>query len=629
MPGSLQILVYDRQQEVCQDVFAGAVELGRQRDAREVLYSSHREGERARLVIARPDEDTVSRDHALVEPLGSDRVKLTNTSAKVSIRLADGSELKAGQFCERSLPTAMILGRKTVHIQGRVPCASSGPSRASGSRKNRMPTLCGLAEATLSPGSLLASAHFPTQSLQGILQRSAKPNAQMEEVVGWLQTTMEVFQSAASSPDFFRRAAQAVIEIVGLEHGHVLLYNDGEWKTAASCSSPQCGNSAGGRPSRNMLDRVLQERRTFWQAPEELELDSLSSLADVEMVVASPILSGQGEVIGAIYGDCRQDSLVGAPKVTKVEAVLVELLARGVAVGLARMEQERAAMAARVRFEQFFTPQLAQQLAHEPNLLEGRDVEVSILFCDIRGFSRISERLGPEGTVRWVSQVMEALSDCVLRHGGVLVDYIGDELMAMWGAPVAQPDHARLACSAALDMLGLLPALNEHWQPVLQEPFGVGFSINTGTARVGNTGTRHKFKYGPLGRTVALASRIQAATMHLRCPLVVTEYTRARLDETFHACKLCRVRMVKTEQPVDLYELLPESHPQWQDFKTGYEAALQQFTDNNFSAAARGLGNLLDAVQEDGPALVLLQRAVNALVEGPAEGHPIWDLPSK
>jgi adenylate cyclase len=611
----LHVLVYDRQEEVCQDVFAGAVEIGRQRDSREVLYSSRRNGPRARLVIARLDEDTVSRDHALVEPLGSDRVKLTNISAKVSIRLADGSELKAGQFCERPLPTGLTFGRKTVRIQGET-------------RKKGM-SLHGLAEATRPPGALSVSGRFSTQSLQGIFQTSAPPRGQMEEVVGWLQATMDVFQSAVSSPDFFQKAAQAVIDIVGLDHGYVLLYNRGEWTTTASCSSPRCGTTAGPPPSRSMLARVLEEKRTFWQDTEELEQDSLGSLTDVEVVVASPILSGQGEVIGAIYADCCQDSLGGATKVTKVEAVLVELLARGVAVGLARIEQERATLAARVRFEQFFTPQLAQQLAREPNLLDGRDVEVSVLFCDIRGFSRISERLGPEGTVRWVSQIMEALSDCVLRHAGVLVDFIGDEMMAMWGAPVAQPDHAHLACSAALDMLSLLPKLNQRWQPVLQEPFGIGFGINTGTARVGNTGTRHKFKYGPLGPTVDLASRIQTATRQLRSPLVITEYTQARLDETFHTCKLCRVRVGNSEQGVDLYELLPEDRPHWQEFKTQYEAALQQFTDKNFRVAARELGNLLDFVQEDGPGLVLLKRAVNALVEGPAPGHPVWTLPGK
>src|SRR5205085_12438637 len=121
------------------------------------------------------------------------------------------------------------------------------------------------------------SGRFRTQSLQGILQNSAQPCDRIEEVVGWLQATMEVLQSAVSSSDFFEKAAQAVIEIVGLDHGYVLLYNRGEWKTAASCSSPQCGRSGELLPSRTMLDRALQEKRTFWQDHEELELDSRSS----------------------------------------------------------------------------------------------------------------------------------------------------------------------------------------------------------------------------------------------------------------------------------------------------------------------------------------------------------------
>src|SRR5262249_39402786 len=162
-----------------------------------------------------------------------------------------------------------------------------------------------------------------------------------------------------------------------------------------------------------------------------------------------------------------------------------EVLACAVAAGLARVEQERAALAERVRFEQFFTADLARQLAAQPDLLEGRDVEVSLLFCDIRGFSRVSEKLGPAKTGAWVGDIMEALSECVLKHQGVVVDYIGDELLAMWGAPQAQPDKAALACRAALDMRALLPQLNERWQPLLGEAIDLGIGINTGVARVG------------------------------------------------------------------------------------------------------------------------------------------------
>src|SRR5947199_9642796 len=123
----------------------------------------------------------------------------------------------------------------------------------------------------------------------------------------------------------------------------------------------------------------------------------------------------------------------------------VELLAIGVAEGQARVEQERVAAAARVQFEQFFTPELARHLAARPDLLEGRDTEITTLFCDIRGFSRVSDRLGPAKTINWLRDVLNVLSDSVLEFQGVLVDYTGDEVMALWGAPEKQPDHARTA----------------------------------------------------------------------------------------------------------------------------------------------------------------------------------------
>jgi adenylate cyclase len=374
---------------------------------------------------------------------------------------------------------------------------------------------------------------------------------------------------------------------------------------------------------------VRQHKRTFWQEPEQAA-NQLGSLLGVKAVIAAPILDRQGEVIGALYGERRQESSSGAcGPITRLEAMLMELLAGGIAAGLARVEQEQAALRARVQFEQFFTKELSIQLAAQPDLLEGRDSEVTILFCDIRGFSRISERLGPTGTVKWIADIMGALSDCVLNIGGVVVDYIGDELMAMWGAPVPQPDHAQRACRAALDMIGLLPRLNERWLPILQEPMGLGVGLNTGTARVGNVGTARKFKYGPLGNTVNLASRVQGATKYLKSRLLITEATQAKLDADFVTRRLCRVRVVNIEKPVDLYELVVPGQAGLPDLKVEYEKALGEFEHRNFRIAARMLGPLVAEHINDGPALVLMSRTVNALVDESSDFDPVWELPGK
>ncbi|HKD35693.1 MAG TPA: adenylate/guanylate cyclase domain-containing protein, partial [Pirellulales bacterium] len=370
---------------------------------------------------------------------------------------------------------------------------------------------------------------------------------------------------------------------------------------------------------------------TLWHSPSADDpLSNSHSLADVQAVVVAPILDPRGAVIGALYGDRRNiRSSAAAPSISKLEAMIVETLACGVAAGLARLDQEQKALAAKVQFEQFFTPELANQLTVEPDLLKGRDVEVSILFSDIRGFSRIADHLGPASTLEWVSDVMGVLSECVIEQGGVLVDYIGDELMAMWGAPLAQPDHAERACRAALSMWRALPELNTRWAAKVGGPFELGIGVNTGIARVGNTGTHRKFKYGPLGSTVNVASRVQGATRYLRTGMIVTAATRKRLGGGFSTRRLCKVRVVNIAEPIELFELRADADSRWLSLSKKYDQGLKQFEDRDYQAAAATLSQLLTHHQDDAPALILLSRAVNLLVDSDVELSDVWELPGK
>jgi adenylate cyclase len=157
--------------------------------------------------------------------------------------------------------------------------------------------------------------------------------------------------------------------------------------------------------------------------------------------------------------------------------------------------------------------------------------------------------------------------------------------------------------------------------------FGIG--VNTGVARVGNTGSRHKFKYGPLGNTVNLASRVQGATKHLKCGLLITGATAAKLDETFARRRLCRVQVINIAAAVELYELALPDRPGWVTAQAEYEQALAEFEGSKFGESAWRLADLLRQLRGDGPALVLLARAVNALAEGAPPMHPVWVLPTK
>ncbi len=281
-------------------------------------------------------------------------------------------------------------------------------------------------------------------------------------------------------------------------------------------------------------------------------------------------------------------------------------------------------------FAQFFTPELARYYVRHPELLmKGRDMDVTIMFCDIRGFSNISERLGPADTVSWLSDVMGRFSDCVIRHHGVLVDYLGDELMAMWGAPQSVPNHAELACDAAVDILEQLPSINAIWQDKIQGTTEVGIGLNSGIARVGNTGSHRKFKYGPLGNTVNLASRVEGATKHLGTNLLVTDNTYNQLSNKFASRRLGKVKVVNINSPVDLYEIVPQAQLLPSETKMQYEQALAYFEERKATKAASTLSRLLVDHPDDGPSLLLMSRVIDFLLQHGENFDPVWELPGK
>ena len=218
----------------------------------------------------------------------------------------------------------------------------------------------------------------------------------------------------------------------------------------------------------------------------------------------------------------------------------------------------------------------------------------------------------------------------MIDHGGVLVDYTGDELMAMWGAPNEQPNHADLACAAAIEILSKLPDLNEKWRSIVGAETEVGIGVNTGNALVGNIGTHKKFKYGPLGTTVNLASRVQGATKFLRTPLLITGYTRDQLSDKRNTRRLCQVHVQNIKQTVVLHQLVTANESGiWHTLSDHYEEALNHFENGDFRRASAILGEVLVETPNDGPSLQLISRVVDAMLNEDQEFSPIWELPGK
>jgi adenylate cyclase len=181
-------------------------------------------------------------------------------------------------------------------------------------------------------------------------------------------------------------------------------------------------------------------------------------------------------------------------------------------------------------------------------------------------------------------------------------------------------------------MQGELPGLNEQWRSRINGTLGLGIGINTGPALVGNTGCPRKFKYGPLGHAVNLASRTEGATKQLCVPILITGSTHAQLAGGFATRRLCRVRVVGIDGAVDLYELhAARIEPEWQSRRDAYESALTLYESSRWTEACRTLYPML-AAQEgryDHPTLTLIGRAIECLKSNPPQFDPVINLTDK
>ncbi|MGH7137191.1 MAG: hypothetical protein ACREHD_15725, partial [Pirellulales bacterium] len=384
MPPLLRLEIYQHGALVHTAEINRPIELGRQESLQEPLFASQPGGAADRLVFAPIEKNTISRRHLRAEPLAEGRVKFTNLATKRALELPDGL-VDPGGSREVCLPYQLALAGYRLDFLPAVP----EPSRRS------------------KPFSSHAETDGNDPESLGSLDLASLGPGQSGSLITWLQAITTLLQSAAHSQDFFERAATAIVELVGLDSGRVLLYESGKWREVAQHAAAWAASRTSGRePSHRMLETMRLKKQTKSRRGTKAT-DLRGSLTDIEAVVAAPILDGQGEAIGALYGD-RLQSLGSSspPNITRADVMLMETLACGVGAGLARQEQEQAALTARVRFEQFFTPELARQLADDPNLLVGRDTEVTLLFCDIRGFSAVAEKLGAAGTMQWINDVL-------------------------------------------------------------------------------------------------------------------------------------------------------------------------------------------------------------------------------
>jgi adenylate cyclase len=207
------------------------------------------------------------------------------------------------------------------------------------------------------------------------------------------------------------------------------------------------------------------------------------------------------------------------------------------------------------RFGQYVPPELVEKMAQDPDIysMEGKNEELTVLFSDVRGFTSISEGLEPKELTRLMNEYLDSMTQVIRRYHGTLDKYMGDAIMAFWGAPVSDADHARHAVMTALEMQSELRKLDkpfiEHGWP----PLKIGVGINTGNMTVGDMGSRVRMAYTVMGDAVNLGSRLEELTKQYGVGIIVSEFTKA-LAENFIYRELDRVRVKGKDKSVAIFE---------------------------------------------------------------------------
>ena len=285
--------------------------------------------------------------------------------------------------------------------------------------------------------------------------------------------------------------------------------------------------------------------------------------------------------------------------------------------------EERERRKVKGAFRHYVSPEVIEEILKDPARLKlgGQEKVITVLFSDLAGFSGYSERYAPNEMISILSEYFETMTEQVFAHQGTLKEYVGDELMAIFGAPLDQADHAQRACAAALAMRDRLQSLRQEWAKIGRPPLAARTGVNSGVMLVGNIGSRYRFSYGALGDQVNLGSRLEGLNKMYGTEILLGENTARLVESSFLLRELDMVKVVGRKQPLRIYELvgkpddsLPEERKQsLRHFAAGLDAYRRQLWEDAIALFNQSLA----VWPEDAPSRIMADRCRIFQVECP------------
>ena len=290
------------------------------------------------------------------------------------------------------------------------------------------------------------------------------------------------------------------------------------------------------------------------------------------------------------------------------------------------MTEERKKKQIKEAFSHYVAPSLINEILKDPDklVLGGEERRLTVLFSDIRGFTTISEKLKPQALVKLMNDYLTPMTDIVLKNGGTVDKYMGDAIMAFWGAPIWQEDHSIRACRAALDMLKKLAELQVELEKAGLPRIDIGIGLSTGMVTVGNMGSNTRFDYTVMGDTVNLGSRLEGMNKEYGTHAIVPKYTYEDVKNEFVLRPLDLIKVKGKAIPIKIYELMGDKSEmeKLRGIVEGFEAGLSYYWEKKWDMAEESFNNVLKLRQDDGPSKVFLSR-IKELRK--TELPPDWD----
>ena len=287
----------------------------------------------------------------------------------------------------------------------------------------------------------------------------------------------------------------------------------------------------------------------------------------------------------------------------------------------------------RSTMSRYMSKEVADQLLAAGELeLGGKEQKVTVMFSDVRSFTTIAEALGPRETVSLLNEYFTEMVDVIFQHGGILDKYMGDWIMALFGAPFVGATDADNALAAADEMMRRLAGLNVRRVAAGQVPLDIGIGFSTGPTVVGNIGSVRRLDYTVIGDTVNLASRLEGATKQYGARILLSEMTVRDLKRPATLRELDLIRVKGKDRPVAVYESLGYrlGEPGAAALLERHAEGLAAYRARKWSAAAKAFAAALEACPDDGPAAVYRRRcALLAKSAPPADWDGVWNLTEK